>query len=74
MFYNLLIITKYSIFTVYLKNQQTLDFQWLKKYTINDIDLELGLMMNINGDNTSNSITTAHVIIFYIILCKKCYW
>lgn len=49
---------------VYLKNQSTLDFEWLKKYNINDIDLELGLMMNINGDTVPNNLNiTANVII-----------
>lgn len=46
-----------------------LDFQWLKKYNINDIDLELGLMMNINGESTQNNLKlTANVIIIIIFL------
>lgn len=57
----------YYVFTVYLKNDHMLDFQWLKKYNINDIDLELGLMMNINGESTQNNLKlTANVIINYI--------
>lgn len=50
--------------TVYLKNQQTLDFHWLKKYSINDIDLELGLMMNINNDIAPNNLKTTVNVIF----------
>lgn len=51
-------------FAVYLKNQSILDFEWLKKYNINDIDLELGLMMNINGDAVPNNLNiTSNVII-----------
>ncbi|KAF0754717.1 inositol polyphosphate 5-phosphatase OCRL-1 [Aphis craccivora] len=48
---------------LYLKNQETLDFQWLKKYNTNDLDLELSLMMNINGDNTQNNIITANMAV-----------
>ncbi|XP_050430300.1 inositol polyphosphate 5-phosphatase OCRL isoform X2 [Adelges cooleyi] len=41
---------------IYLKNHLSLDFSWLNKYNFNDIDLELGMMMNINGENTHSNL------------------
>lgn len=41
----------------------------MKKYSINDIDLELGLMMTINnGDNASTNLKTTANVIFSTFL------
>ncbi|XP_050533288.1 inositol polyphosphate 5-phosphatase OCRL isoform X2 [Daktulosphaira vitifoliae] len=47
----------------YLINHQSLDFFWLKKYHFSDIDLEFGVLMNLNGEkNHINSKITANMV------------
>lgn len=66
------LIICYYVFTVYLENGQTLDFQWLKKYNINDIDLELRMMMNIHNDSIQNNVKITPNVIINCLVIKLC--
>lgn len=50
-------------FTAYLKDEETLDCQWLKKYNMDNFDLELGSMLNTNDDSPPNNLKNNNNVI-----------